>query len=84
MDEPELEVDFPHCPGDSPACLGMLEYYYCGTQGPMKRLDKEIEKQEKAAAAKCCKRKSLNLPKPSKKLALSFSLASALDGPSIL
>ena len=83
MDEPKLEVDFPHCPGDSAACLGMLEYYCCGTQGPMKRLDKEIEKQEKGAAVKC-KRKSLGLPKPSKNLALSFSLASALDGPSIL
>ena len=83
MDEPELEVDFPRCPGDSPACLGMLEYYCCGTQRPMKQLDKEIEKQEKAAATER-KRKSLSLPKPSKKLALSTSLASALDVPSIL
>ena len=85
MDEPELEVDFPRCPGDSPACLGMLEYYFCGIPKDlyMKRLDKELEKQEKAAAAERM-RKSLSLPKPSKKLALSPSLASALDGLSIL
>ena len=62
--------DFPRCPGHSPACLGMVEFDYCGTQGLMERLDKEIENEEKAAAAER-KRKSPSLPQLSKKLALS-------------
>ena len=62
--------DFPRCPGNSSACLGMVEFDYCGTQGLVERLDQEIENEEKAAAAER-KRKSLSLPKPSKKLALS-------------
>ena len=66
-----LEVeDFTRCPGNSPACSGMVEFHCCGSQGRMERLDKESEKQEKAAAAKR-KRKSLSLPKPSKKKLLS-------------
>ena len=72
MDEREPEVVFPRCPGDSPACLGMLEYDCCGTQGLIERLDKEMEKQEKASPTER-KRKNLSLPKPSKKLALSPS-----------
>ena len=40
----ELEVNFPRCPGDSPACLDILGYDRCGTHGLMERLDKEIEK----------------------------------------
>ena len=62
--------DFPRCPGHSPACLGMVEFDCCGTQGLVERLDKEIENEEKAAAAER-KRKSLSLPQLSKKLALS-------------
>ena len=62
--------DFPRCPGHSPACLGMVEFDCCGTQGLVERLDKEIENEEKAAAAER-KRKNLSLPKSSKKLALS-------------
>ena len=61
--------DFPRCPGHSPACLDMVEFDCCGTQGLVERLDKETEK----AAAAERKRKSLCLPKPSKKLALSSS-----------
>ena len=65
------EKDFLRCPGNSPTCLGMVDFDCCGTQGLMERLDLKIEKQEKAAAAER-KRKSLSLPKPSKKkLALS-------------
>ena len=62
--------DFPRCTGHCPACLGMVEFDCCGTQGLLERLDKEIENEEKAAAAER-KRKSLSLPKPPKKLALS-------------
>ena len=65
MDQLELEVVFPPCPGDSPA------YHCCGTQGLIEQLDKEIEKQQKVAAAER-KWKSLSLPKSSKKLALSL------------
>ena len=69
MDKQEIEVDFLRYAGESPACLGMLEYDCCGTQGLMEQLDK---KKEKAPAAER-KRKNLSLPKPSKKLALSPS-----------
>ena len=62
--------DIPRCPGHSPACLGMVEFDCCGTQGLAERLDEEIENEEKAAAAER-KRKSLSLPQLSKKLALS-------------
>ena len=63
-------LDIPRCPGHSPACLGMVEFDCCGTQGLAERLDKEIENEEKAAAAER-KRKSLSLPQLSKKLAFS-------------
>ncbi len=61
MEEPE-EGNFKKCPGNSPYCLGMVEYDCCGTQG---LLEKEENKR---------KRKKLSLDKPpSKKLALSPS-----------
>ena len=76
MDEPEIE-GIPHFSGNSPACLGMVQFVCCGMQGLMERLDNVyfIEKQKKAAAAER-KQKSLSLPKRSKKkLALPPRLA---------
>ena len=32
---------FKHCPGDSPVCLGMVEYDCCGSQGLLKELEQE-------------------------------------------
>lgn len=61
--------DFTRCSGNSPVCLDMVEFDCCGTQGRMERLEKETEKEEKAAAAER-KWKSVSLPKP-QKLALS-------------
>ena len=60
MEMPEVK-DFSHCPWHSPACLGMIEFDCCDTQGLTVRLDKEIENQERAAAAER-KRKGLSLP----------------------
>ena len=40
MDKPEVE-DYLRCPGNSPACLGMVKFDFCGTQRLTERLDKE-------------------------------------------